>query len=264
MSWAKLDDRSNEHRKQHKAGAEACWLWACGLMYANRQPARDGFIPDTMIRLLFPFKKPERLAERLVAAGLWDKVDGGWVVHDFTFWNKTKEQVEQDREAARERMRRVRANRERTSGEPDAKFGDGSGSTPTPIPSDSNPDQNPLAPLPGGQPTTAPKARKPRSPDRTLAPDPETFELNETDLRIARENNVENPITSAKTCLSHHRGKGSLMADWHATVQTWYRNEAKFRRNSPPPGLETAKLNAVEERQVARALRSVGVIGGVK
>ena len=80
MTWAKIDDRAHEHRKQLAAGPEACWLWVCGLMYANRQPARDGFIPASALRMLYPFKSPKRLATKLVKAGLWTRTDGGYVI----------------------------------------------------------------------------------------------------------------------------------------------------------------------------------------
>jgi hypothetical protein len=103
LTWAKIDDRANEHRKQLAAGAEACWLWTCGLMYANRQPARDGFIPDAMVGMLYPFKDAKALAARLVKAGLWRKCSGGYRIHEFKLWNQTKEQLENEREKGRER-----------------------------------------------------------------------------------------------------------------------------------------------------------------
>lgn len=145
MSWARLDDRANEHRKQLAAGAEACWLWACGLMYTNRQPQRDGFIPEQMLPMLYPLapKRRQQLCAKLVEVGLWDKVAGGYQVHDFTEWNATREQVEREREQARERMRRVRANRGGGSGEHNPNFGDGSGSSPLPsTPNQTKPDES--------------------------------------------------------------------------------------------------------------------------
>lgn len=113
MSWAKLDDRANEHRKQLEAGPEACWLWACGLMYANRQPARDGHIPARVLPMLYPFpaKQLPKLAAKLVQVGLWTESTGGYDIHQFKIWNKTKEQVEEDREATRERVARHRRNK---------------------------------------------------------------------------------------------------------------------------------------------------------
>jgi hypothetical protein len=112
VSWAKLDDRANEHRKQLAAGAEACWLWACGLMYANRQPARDGFIPEQMLPMLYPLPPGKRvkLVAKLVEVGLWDIAPGGYLIHQFTVWNRSKEQVEAEREATRNRVAKHRAN----------------------------------------------------------------------------------------------------------------------------------------------------------
>lgn len=111
MSWAKIDDRANEHKKQLRAGAEACWMWTCGLMYANRQDARDGFIPEDAIFLFYRFTNPSELATKLVEVGLWDKVEGGYKVHDFHDWNQSKEEREAELAAARERMKKVRSKK---------------------------------------------------------------------------------------------------------------------------------------------------------
>lgn len=92
MSWARLDDRANEHRKQLLAGPEACWMWSCGLMYANRQDARDGFIPEPMLAMLYPFTKPKKLAAKLVEVGLWEVVPGGYKVHNYEKWNETADE----------------------------------------------------------------------------------------------------------------------------------------------------------------------------
>lgn len=94
MSWAKLDDRANQNPKLLAAGAEACWFWACGLMYANSQPARDGVIPELALAILFPVKNPKRLAAKLVEVGLWDPVAKGYRIHDYHVLNPTKEQYE--------------------------------------------------------------------------------------------------------------------------------------------------------------------------
>jgi hypothetical protein len=150
MSWAKVDDHANEHHKLLEAGAEACWLWTCGLMYANRQPARDGRIPEPAVAMLYPFKHPKRLAEKLVAVGLWERTETGYQIHEFTFWNQTKEQREATLAKGRERAARSYENRKAknanssppssldsspgSSGEESVKKTNSSGSTPTPIP----------------------------------------------------------------------------------------------------------------------------------
>lgn len=85
MTWVRIDDGAPEHPKQIAVGAPAAWLWVCGLCYCNRQKKSTGFIPAAKVALLYPFARPgaEALAEKLVAAGLWEKADGGYQVHDY-------------------------------------------------------------------------------------------------------------------------------------------------------------------------------------
>jgi 5-methylcytosine-specific restriction endonuclease McrA len=92
MSWAKVDDRANEHTKQLDAGPEACWFWVCGLMFVNRNPKRNGVIPDKALAMLYPVKSPKKLADKLVEVGLWERIDGGYRIHDFEEWNETAEE----------------------------------------------------------------------------------------------------------------------------------------------------------------------------
>lgn len=83
MSWVKLDDQARHHRKILAAGPVAAWMWACGLMYCNSQKARDGFIPDAAVPILYPIPGWRREAIKLVSIGLWDRVEGGYKVHDY-------------------------------------------------------------------------------------------------------------------------------------------------------------------------------------
>lgn len=117
MSWAKIDDRANEHHKLLDAGPEAAWMWTCGLMYANRQPKRDGRIPEAAILMLYPFKAPKKLASKLVAVGLWERADGAYVIHNYHKWNPSPEQVEQARAAGRARAAKSYAARKAKGGD---------------------------------------------------------------------------------------------------------------------------------------------------
>lgn len=94
MSWVKLDDHTNEHVKMLVAGAEAAWLWACGLMYCNRQKKRDGVIPADMVSSLyakFSVRRSRSLACDLVKCGLWEEITGGFRVHDYHDYQPTEE-----------------------------------------------------------------------------------------------------------------------------------------------------------------------------
>jgi hypothetical protein len=101
MAWIRLDDQLAHHPKFVKAGAVAAWLWVCGQSYCGRY-LTDGFIPCDALSSLGTVAKPEREAARLVAAGLWDSVDGGWQIHDYHDYQPTRVEVERRRKNRRE------------------------------------------------------------------------------------------------------------------------------------------------------------------
>lgn len=86
MAWVKIDDNAPHHRKMLLAGPVACWLWVCGLAYANRH-ATDGLIPGEAVPFL-GCKDWHKAVPKLTAAGLWI-ADGprGYRIHDFLHWN---------------------------------------------------------------------------------------------------------------------------------------------------------------------------------
>ncbi|MGE4160667.1 MAG: hypothetical protein AB7G23_02950 [Vicinamibacterales bacterium] len=53
----------------------------------------DGFIPDSVLPHL-GVAKPEPLAAKLTAARLWDRVEGGWQIHDYLQHNNSRAHVE--------------------------------------------------------------------------------------------------------------------------------------------------------------------------
>lgn len=195
MTWAKLDDRANEHHKILAAGAEAAWFWTCGLMYANRQKARDGFIPDAAIRMLYgPVRNPNKLAAKLVEVGLWERVGvesassreqvgvesassrSGFRIRNYTKWNASRDRVDAESSASRRRAaesysrKKSRSSDDSAPAESPAEIpqtetveqnlcGDSSGSTPTPTPTPYQIEKKreaPAAPAPA-----APRKEKP-------------------------------------------------------------------------------------------------------
>lgn len=123
MVWFKVDDGMAFHAKVVEAGNAAIGLWTrAGSWCADH--LTDGFVPDHMIRSL---GTPGQ-ARTLVRVKLWLRADGGY---QFWQWNDpgrqpTRDQVEVERGAARNRMNaarkarssgNVRPNNERTSEE---------------------------------------------------------------------------------------------------------------------------------------------------
>jgi hypothetical protein len=93
----------------------------------------DGFVEEWFVQSWGP--NAEACAQRLVDQGLWLEVAGGWQFHDWDEFQPTREKVEAEREAAAERMRRVRANRT-ANVRPNERGTNGVGSaTPSPSPS---------------------------------------------------------------------------------------------------------------------------------
>lgn len=91
MSHVRVDSSVPRHRKFQQAGPAPSWLWLCGLAYCQ-EGLTDGFIPVESIDYL-GVKNATRLASHLVKAGLWEKVDGGWQVHDYLKHNRSAMQV---------------------------------------------------------------------------------------------------------------------------------------------------------------------------
>jgi hypothetical protein len=112
MAWVRLDDVFDDHPKLLGLPLECVGLHVFGLTYSARHLTDGALTPPIVSHLS---RGRDDLAQQLVDAGLWEALDGGWQIHDFLDYNPSREQVEADRKAARERMRNVRANTRRTS-----------------------------------------------------------------------------------------------------------------------------------------------------
>ena len=110
MTWVKVDDLITEHEKCVDLSDAAWTLWLHGLLYCSRN-LTDGRIPAAMLPRLSAVKNPKKAAGELVKAGLWDEHDGAWWVHDYLDHQRSKAQVEAEREAATERQRKARERR---------------------------------------------------------------------------------------------------------------------------------------------------------
>lgn len=107
MAWVRIDDSFPDHPKALQAGPLACWLYVCGIAYANRH-LTDGFIPARQVSRLIDAKKADALAAALVEAELWEAVDGGYQVHDYLDYQPSAEKVKKERSDNAERQARYR------------------------------------------------------------------------------------------------------------------------------------------------------------
>lgn len=104
MVWFRVDDDLAFHRKSLKAGNAAMGLWVrAGAECASQ--LLDGFVPDEMALLI----GTRALANKLVDAGLWHRVDGGFRFHQWEDRQPTKADVEADRRANAARQKVFRS-----------------------------------------------------------------------------------------------------------------------------------------------------------
>lgn len=110
MPWFKIDDTLALHSKVIEAGNAAMGLWVRAGSYCAQQ-LTDGYVSQRALSMLGTRSQ----ASALVAAGLWDKVPGGWQFHDWTDYQPTRADVEKERAATKERQARWRESRRRNA-----------------------------------------------------------------------------------------------------------------------------------------------------
>jgi len=115
MVWFKVDDSFHAHPKVLAAEPAALGLWVVAGAWSSAN-LTDGFVPDSALPRLLP--DAASLAEQLRTAGLWARVRGGYRFHDWGDYNPTSESVRTEREAAKERMRKRRAEQRKNEESP--------------------------------------------------------------------------------------------------------------------------------------------------
>lgn len=114
MSHIRLAFGFSRHAKISELSDLGFRIWVAGIERASEQ-LTDGLLKASDLDLLprMPVKKTARqsVVDELVAAKLWLPVEGGgWRIHDFLEWQDSSSEARKKKEAAKERMRRLRLN----------------------------------------------------------------------------------------------------------------------------------------------------------
>jgi hypothetical protein len=107
MTWFKVDDTLGSHPKARAAGLAAMGLWVVAGAWSS-QHLTEGFVPDWFVN---SWPSGQKRAANLVQSGLWIEADSGFTFHQWEERNPSKEQVEAERAAARERQRKHRESK---------------------------------------------------------------------------------------------------------------------------------------------------------
>lgn len=108
MPWVKLDDALMDNPKVLAAGGDATLLWLASIMWSSRN-LTDGHVPEAIVTRLTDRKNASALAKKLVEVGLWDKATDGYVVHDYLDHQRSREEIEADREKTALRVAKHRS-----------------------------------------------------------------------------------------------------------------------------------------------------------
>jgi len=114
MPWVKLDDRFPSHRKVALLSDRAFRLYVSALCWASEN-LTEGRILDRELSLVARVRGAKTAAKELEEARLWDRVAGGWEIHDYLEYNPDRARVQAGREAnaARQQAWRDRKRAER-------------------------------------------------------------------------------------------------------------------------------------------------------
>jgi hypothetical protein len=123
MPWVKLDDRFPSHRKVALLSDRAFRLHVSAICWCAEN-LTDGRISDRELALVAHIRGIKATAKQLEEAGVWDRVDDGWVIHDYLDYNPSREQVLLERKKNAERQERWR---QRKNGKPTPPDGSSNG-----------------------------------------------------------------------------------------------------------------------------------------
>jgi hypothetical protein len=118
MAWSRFEPGFSRHPKRIKVGPIASWLWVASVDHCT-EFRTNGFIDDITVPTLCPTLKPAELRRQidaLLGVRSWERVDSGYLVHGYLEHNPSAEQVEADRQAAKDRYRKWRDNKRSDNG----------------------------------------------------------------------------------------------------------------------------------------------------
>jgi hypothetical protein len=210
MPWVRIDEVFPRHPKVVQVGPLGIALQVAALCYCNHY-LTDGFISFAAVRTLLDFdgigedhgERVEfwspvaglQIADRLVEAGMWQQVPGGFRIHDYAKYQPTKAQVEAERERnKRAGQKGGLARAKRGASEPSSG---GSSSRQAETQAKSKP-----VPVPGNSSSPKAAAAVTRAEERAAAASPS--QVASGDRSAAEPSNPSLAATNGRPCRHHN------------------------------------------------------------
>lgn len=119
MSWLRIDDKMPRHKKVRPLSDAAFRLHITALAHCCEEE-NDGVFKASDLDVMVSIPRGRKLdaaLRELEAGGVWTRQGDEWRIHDFLYWNPSSEERKAKREASKQRMAIVRANKLRTERE---------------------------------------------------------------------------------------------------------------------------------------------------
>jgi hypothetical protein len=121
MTWHRVDDDALDHPKFARAiriaGADAWLMWSALVAFASKR-LTDGFVDEDLALDVFgPVRGPRSEEARsaalgaLVTSGLLEVVEGGYQIHDYLEWGRSRADTEAVTRSETDRKRAYRARK---------------------------------------------------------------------------------------------------------------------------------------------------------
>ena len=110
MPYLNLDDNFADHPKVDRLSDGAFRLHTAALCHCAKHRT-DGFVDETKVPRLVPRYKPAYLAELLHnhdERPSWVPAPGGYQIHDYLKWNRSKTEIEERKETNAKRQAKWR------------------------------------------------------------------------------------------------------------------------------------------------------------
>jgi len=263
LSWFKVDDGLHASRKllsipkRHRFAAVGLWTVA-GSWCADQ--LTDGLVPDYMLEV---WGAPPSAPDCLVEAGLWERESSGYLFRNWHEYQPSKQDVDAERAASRERMRELRARRKQKKPLEQAEVGEVFGRTVTngsenvrnPDPTRPDPTR-PLKDKEEADASSLPRKRATRlTDDFKVTPEMRLWASSkapDADLSTETEKFINYWVAKS--------GKDATKLDWAATWRNWILNakSSQARPDHSARGLAKgmAMLQAYDAQQEPFALEA--------
>lgn len=116
MPWVRFDDRFPSNRKISLLSDRAFRLYVSAVCW-SAENLTDGVILDEELTLVAHVRNINGARNELESRGLWERIEGGWRIHDYHDYQPTRHRVMEDR---RRNAARQEAFRERKRAKQDA------------------------------------------------------------------------------------------------------------------------------------------------